>query len=552
MSNLCRSHNCWLMRGCRLKTRPLRIHIGAWLALLLFFPVSWQTLAAPPPSSSGEGRLVIEFEPAQLRIHVDGENLSRPELRLQQLPPFESAYLGMGQQMYPVRPGPLAADHPHWEYLPGPGRLENDGLGRRMRLPLALQQRNANCVHNGLLEVEFPPGESSGRAQFTVAAETCLYFKFDLRAEGRAYFVNESLADGVAVHGHHYRDAQLPVKPFDVLAAAYPGIDLPAFANPAVDPGDLSVYGLVIDGVHYLGGCETRNGSDIPCEEWVLPSYSTAKSIFAGLTLMRLEKLYPGVGKALIADFVPACSDWGEVTFADALNMATGRFDSAVHGADEMAPRNDSEFHYRESHAEKIEFSCHAYSRRANPGQRFVYHTTDTYVLGTAMQAFLRTRRGGDADIFDDILQPLLRELRLSPVTEYPKRTYDDSAQPWVGWGMNFLPGDVAKLGSALAGGYFESEDRLDTDMIDDALQHHQGAGLVADKVARYSNGFFAQDLSLILNCDKQTWMPFLMGYGGIRIAILPRGMTYYYFSDGGVFDWKAPLRALHAVQPLC
>jgi hypothetical protein len=67
----------------------------------------------------------------------------------------------------------------------------------------------------------------------------------------------------------------------------------------------------------------------------VLPSYSTSKSVFAGLALLRLGELY---GRAVYGELVlthipalagaAAAGDWKAVTFLDALNMATGNYQS--------------------------------------------------------------------------------------------------------------------------------------------------------------------------------------------------------------------------------
>ncbi len=56
---------------------------------------------------------------------------------------------------------------------------------------------------------------------------------------------------------------------------------------------------------------------------------------------MRLELLYPGVMRHKIADYVPACAaagNWDGVTVENALDRATGHYQSAADQADEDAP----------------------------------------------------------------------------------------------------------------------------------------------------------------------------------------------------------------------
>ena len=102
----------------------------------------------------------------------------------------------------------------------------------------------------------------------------------------------------------------------------------------------MTAYGFIIDGTHYAGGCETRAGLYPDCDVLPLPSYSTAKSIFAGLAAMRIEKLYPGALQANVASLVPECAtsgQWGDVTLAHALNMVTGNLSSDEMEVDERS-----------------------------------------------------------------------------------------------------------------------------------------------------------------------------------------------------------------------
>lgn len=51
----------------------------------------------------------------------------------------------------------------------------------------------------------------------------------------------------------------------------------------------MKVYGLLVDNIHYRSGCDTRQGFYPFCAALPLPSYSTAKSNFGAVALLRLE-----------------------------------------------------------------------------------------------------------------------------------------------------------------------------------------------------------------------------------------------------------------------
>jgi hypothetical protein len=100
-----------------------------------------------------------------------------------------------------------------------------------------------------------------------------------------------------------------------------------------------------------------------------LPSYSLAKTLMAGLALMRAEALHPGARNLLVTDYVPECREaggWDGVTFENLLDMASGHYESPKSEADEDAS-NTGRFFIATTHAEKIQFACTHYPRKDPP-----------------------------------------------------------------------------------------------------------------------------------------------------------------------------------------
>ena len=72
----------------------------------------------------------------------------------------------------------------------------------------------------------------------------------------------------------------------------------------AVD--DVSASGLVVDGVLYVRGCNTRYGPYPYCREMRHGVFSVTKSLGAAIALLRLAQKYgDAVFDARIADYVP-------------------------------------------------------------------------------------------------------------------------------------------------------------------------------------------------------------------------------------------------------
>ena len=43
-----------------------------------------------------------------------------------------------------------------------------------------------------------------------------------------------------------------------------------------------------------------------------------------------------------------------------------------------------------------------------------------------------------------------------------------------------------------------------------------------------------------------------MSGFGGISVVLLPGGVTYYYFGDGGVFDWAPAAVEAARIKDMC
>ncbi len=542
-----------------------RAQLSAPLPMSEFTPPA----AAAPPLHAFAGRLTLSREAllGAMRVHRDdyGTAQASPAI-LQHLPEFDFEFVSSGDALIPVRRGSIASTHPQWEYVLEPGRLwteARDGGLTRAALPFSLEERNANCLHNGVLTFLFDGGGRVSRVAYQVSSETCAYLKLDLWGVLPAKFRPAKIAQADEIVAAHAREvaSRLPTRPIERLAGAYPGAHPAAFGNPGeVPPGDMTAFGFVIDGVHYVGGCQTRAGPYPFCDVLDLPSYSLAKSLVAGLGSLALARDHPGVLDERIADYVPACKaagGWDDVRFRDALDMATGHFDSTRYDEDEKSPAM-LRFFIPEDHLAKIGFACGHFPRRAAPGTQWVYHTIDTYILGTALEAWVKKNLGAGRDFYRDVLvAKLWAPLGLSPVLRETRRTRDLAAQPFTGWGLTLHRDDIARIGQWLVapqGPLIAGASPFDAGQLRVALQRDpQDRGLRAiDDSFRYARGFWAHDVSGYIGCPQPVWVPYMAGFGGINVLLLPNGTVYYYFSDGEAFRWAGAAVEAHRIRPYC
>ncbi|WP_417490526.1 serine hydrolase [Maricaulis sp.] len=519
--------------------------------------------AAPAAGLNGRLILAAPHRADHFTLLRDEFDAAPRAPRVDEVPAFAIDLVSDGRDLIPVQRGPQRADHPDWEWIFQPGRIWDGGDGEgwmRAALPVALQERNANCVQNGLMSFLWREDGTVSQAVLQMGAETCAYFQFDLLARLPVSFSAGDAAVGEPVRQawHAERAARLPRSSMSDLARAYPQIDIAEIGSLLeVTPANMTAFGFVADGRLYAGPCQTRQGPDPYCDVMPLPSYSLAKSMVAGIGLMRLEQLYPGARQAIIADYVPQCAAerWGDVSFEQALDMVSGNFTSDVYDIDE-ASAETWDFLTVETHAEKVERACAMHPRRAEPGTTWVYHTTDTYLLGVAMQAYLRQQSGqADADFYDALLVPIWQQLGLSPLAMQTRRTRDAEAQPFTGWGLTLQADDLARIALFLqAGGVIDGEALLDRDLLAAALQQKpDDRGLPAiDDSLRYRAGFWAYNAGAYLGCGHDVWIPSMSGYGGVSVTLIPNGQVYFYASDGREFAWRRAVAQSNAIQPFC
>jgi hypothetical protein len=437
---------------------------------------------------------------------------------------------------------------------------QSDAEFSRAAIPFALKERNRDCLHNGLLTFLFNDRGDVSKVAFQIVAQTCQYFQFELSGVLSGEYVPEPVAKRDALVSAFRTEVRerLPIRAIAELPAHYPGTDPGEFGSTDEIPSaTMSVYGFVIDRTHYVGGCDTPYGEYPYCDEWTLPSFSTAKSLAGGLALMIAEKLYPGTAASLVTDYVPECSSgWQGVTIEHALDMTTGHYGSAEPHADESSAAFNR-FLDADDHSTKIDFACKAYPRRSAPGEVWVYQTWATYLAGTAINARLKSVVSENADFYDDlIVEKLWNPLQLSQLADRTRRTYDSVAQPFTGYGLSFVRDDIAKIAVFLgpSDGRVNGVDMLERRLFDAIKQRvSTDPGMPAESSRiRYNNGFRTFDVTHELGCRQPTYVTTMSGYGGINIILMPNDTAYYYFSDGGIHRYLHAVRESHKVRPMC
>jgi hypothetical protein len=517
-----------------------------------------QQAALPPHPFEGRLELLGEKEAGRIRL-LRGE--LEPEHAY--LPEFNFEFVQCDGYLVPIQRGLIIADHPKWNIILEPGRAwqePGDGGYSRASLPFVLVVKGGNATFNGTLTFLYDAQRVS-RVWYQVTQETTSYTRADLWGLLEAAYHPGPVAGAEEVRSGFASElaARFPVKPIQALADDYPGVDPSAFGR-GVTPAHMTWFGLVVGGVNYVGGCRTRYGTYPYCESMRATSYSTAKSAFASVALMRLAQKYdPAVGDLLIQDYLPEAAsrpgNWQGVTFNHAIDMSTGNYASPAFMADDDSEKM-GEFFGAQPYAVRIAAALD-WPHAAEPGTRWVYRTADTFILTRALHNYLQGREGPGADIFRFVVDEVYRPLGLGPGAFTTMRTADDGWQGQAegGYGLWWIPDDVAKVATLLSNdaGAIGGVQILNPEFLAAALQRDPGdRGVQIDTRRMYNNAFWATRYTAADSFGCEFWVPQMLGVSGNVVALMPNGVTYYYFSDNQEFTFDAALAEANKIAPLC
>lgn len=492
------------------------------------------------------------------------------------LPNFQYQFVQNGNDLIPVTQGLSITGNAYWNYIIGPGKIWNESSDNgmdRASFPFAIVERNQNCTHNGVMTFLFD-GSNVSKVRYQITQETCDYFKFDMWGAATASYLSQSIPNASSIKTAYATEVtnRLPTKPISSLATDFPsaGVNIANFSSKITD---MTAYGLLINGTNYVSGCATRYGNYPYCESMRLPSFSTAKSSFAGIALMRLGQKYgSSIYNLKIGNYVSEAaaksSLWNNVTFNNTIDMATGFYlsakDDSQSGSDEAADPYGFFSNSNESYASKMNAAL-SYSYQKAPGTQWVYHTSDTFLVTRAMNNYLVQQQGAGADIFNMLQDEVFTPLHLSAGALTTLRS-DNSASgaPLGGYGLFWTQDDIAKVAMLLnnQNGMIGGSQVLNAQMLADSMQKNPSdRGIVTTASTTgtpsyfyYNNAFWAKQFTSA-DSSKYTcsfWVPYMSGHGGISVIMMPNGVTYYYFSDNDEFYWFDAVGEANKLKPMC
>lgn len=466
------------------------------------------------------------------------------------IPKFEIEISSLDGKVYPKNTKIIETNHLFWniQFGVGSSKLETSSSNTLITLPFSLIHKSANCIHNGIGVFSISNENQISNIIFEIASETCAYYKFDYVGlySANFKFIN-TVPDLSNNSGKNIMSIENLYNRYNLTNKSFLNSDY-------IDPSNVTIYGLIDSNNHYVSSCMTRLGNYPFCDQILLPSYSLAKSIAGTFSLSLLESQYGSISNLYVSDLVPECygRKWKNVTLNNLSDMSTGQYFNSTHDFDESSVASSEVIFMFEEHKDKIKKACSAFPKKTKPGTRFVYHTSDTYILGVALNNYLQSN-SNRKDYFNDVLIPFLESNNLSQTSQSVLATNDNINQSYTGWGMFFLRSDLDRLSTIIHNIKNNSSTQLT--YLYDALNPNDNNSLLAIPSVNiyYNNGFWSRKFDKdIFNCSEDVWIPFMSGFGGITFAFFPNGMSYYYFSDGYEFAWESAIFSSHSIKPFC
>jgi hypothetical protein len=329
--------------------------------------------------------------------------------------------------------------------------------------------------------------------------------------------------------------------------------------------------GIDYHGTFYLHDCDSAGGPLPWCDRARFGVWSVTKAFLNEVALLRLaQKFGPDVFASKIVDYVPAVRAypaWAKVTFADCINMATGM----GNGSTKRDPNDIGDgfldpTYYDWYNAKSQEDKVSAVLRTSRvypwgPGQVARYRDQDMYILGVAMDGYLKAKEGPSSSLWSMLRREVYEPIGIFYATT--SRTLESSGDgiPLMGFGVYATIGELVKVARLYhAGGRWRGQQILYAPRIAELSAGTAPRGLPTGDhgpfgETTYFNAFWQIRYDATEGC--KLYIPEMLGWGSNLVALYPGGLTAIRMAHVPP-DWTAPddptpmARVANHLAPFC
>jgi hypothetical protein len=174
------------------------------------------------------------------------------------------------------------------------------------------------------------------------------------------------------------------------------------------------------------------------------------------------------------------------------------------------------------------------------------------------MAAYLKRREGPTAHLWDMVVEEVYRPIGVFHAPMLHTIEADGSrGVPILGYGLYPTIDDVGKLTTLLQhGGRHDGRQLLSAPRIAEALFRASDTGglplgpTTRFGAPRYHLSFWSIPYRTGAGCFFQ--IPYMSGYGGNTVMLLPNGVSAFRFADAMSYDNESMVLAAEAIRPFC
>jgi len=477
---------------------------------------------------------------------------------------FPSVTLGFftdGDLLVPVERGEMvretaAVSTPsYWRVIPQFGRVWRESADRgwsRAAFPIMLVNDTENAAHQGLATFVYRDGKVSAlKFQFVQQTAPWLVRPHMVAWGGAKLELLPGTPDALDAQRARAREElaqRLPAKPWSELVKQAPPGTLDGFGDDLV-PAYRVGAALIKDGTLYYKEVATPYGPYPYPLEMRFGVRSITKSVGPGLSMLRLAQVYgPWIFTLRIGDYVKGLDPkYDRIRFIDAANMATG-FGGT--GTTKTNPNDifdgylggDYDAWYTaRSNADKIrEIRKNLKPYPWEPGMVMRYRDQDYYLLGVALDGFIKSQLGPDADIWEWLQKEVLRPIGIAHAPAvHTREAGGKDGVIWYNAGYYPTLDDLAKIALLYQNaGAYHGQQLLNRQLTQDALTAHCALIKAGDasmnracidggttKEPLYRTGFHYLPY-VGSKSGKQYSLPSMHGAGDNEVVLYPNGLV--------------------------
>ncbi|HLR63334.1 MAG TPA: serine hydrolase [Lentibacillus sp.] len=499
---------------------------------------------AQEPSIEFEGTLKLEGtqmgmnpEPSTNKVH--GKDITFfPDVSLEFFTVDDKYLVPVTQDVIPN--GTLEKAKSYWDIIVQPGRVwsnfDQDNGWNRASFPFSLVNRLEGETHIGIAMFLYKEDNVS-HVRFQIVAQTG---PFDVSGYFNAWGVTKASykpggIDNLEHHKNVYRlhlENRFPTAPLNELKKKVGDNNLAAFngATNAAEEKNVLQTGLFYEGVLYRSPCHFAAGPFPYGDEIRYGVWSVTKTAMMNVAMLRLaEKYGRGLLDEKIADYIQipeSQKDWNDVTYLDMANMASGR------GATVDDPTcylcDYHRWYLAASKNEKVTESLD-YPRVWEPGTKYNYRDQDAFLLGVALEEYLRSKEGEDATLDQLLMKEVYEPIGIyyAPVNRSIEAD-GSSGHPRMDFGYHATLDDLAKIALLYEKhGNWSGNQILNRQLVDSILPKQDPPALALSKEEKNEFGpkYYAMNWHIEPYRSPEgyeLYLPNMKGYGGNLVTLMP------------------------------